>query len=293
MTRPLLRRLAAGAAAAGVLAGGLLGAAPAEAAAVTGTATAGTAIRATATAKGAVVGTLQRGQRIPTTRKASHGWVQVRFRDRTAYVAASALTTRTTRLPAAPTKLGSGTRIATARLNVRTGPSASGTLVGRIAEGSAVKLTGTVRSGYAETTYREKRRWVSVRYLAARPAPARTTSADAGAAAVAHAQAQLGKPYAYGAAGPRSFDCSGLTQSAWKAAGVSLPRTSQQQFGTGKKIAKADLRPGDLVFFYGAEPAHVAIYVGDGVIIHAPRPGKDVEYSNLAYMPFSGARRPG
>ena len=289
MTRPLLRRLAAVAATAGVLAGGLLGAAPAEAAVVTGTATAKTAIRGSAATKGAVVGTLERGQRIPTTKAASHGWVQVRFRDKTAYVASAALTTRTTKLPAAPRALGKGTRIATARLAVRDRAAGSGALVARIAEGASVKLTGTVTKGYAQTTVSGKKRWVSTRYLAAPPAK----PADAGARAVAFAKSQLGKPYQYGATGPKAYDCSGLTLSAWKAAGVSGPRTSQQQFGTGKKIAEADLRPGDLVFFYGKQPAHVAIYVGDGQVIHAPRAGKDVEYSKIAYMPFSGARRPG
>ncbi len=291
MTRPLLRRLAASAAVAGVLAGGVLGATPAQAATVTGTTTAKTVLRAKATAGGKVVATLERGQKIPTTAKASRGWVRVDFRSRTAYVASSAITTRTTRLPAAPKKLGRGTKIATARLNVRNRPSSTGSLVGRITRGAVVKATGTVRTGYAETTFGGKKRWVSVRYLATAAGAAK--KADPGAAAVAHAKAQLGKPYKFGATGPKSFDCSGLTLSAWKAAGVTLPRTSQQQFSTGKKIAKADLRPGDLVFFYGKKPAHVALYVGDGKVLHAPRAGKDVEYSKVAYMPFSGARRPG
>ena len=299
MTRPLLRRLTTGAAAAGVLAAGLLGATPAEAATVPGTATAETAIRASASTKAAVLGTLERGQRIPTTAKAKNGWVQVRFRLKTAYVASTRITTRTTRLPAAPKALDKATtKVATGRLVVRSGPAKSRAVVGRIAEGSTIKLTGRFKTGYAETVHRQQRRWVSVRYVVSaaklQPKPAvPTTAAVRGAAAVAFAKAQLGKPYKYGSSGPGSFDCSGLTLSAWKAAGVTLPRTSQQQFAIGTKVAKADLRPGDLVFFYSSKPTHVAIYVGDGVLIHAPRAGKDVEYSKLTYMPFSGARRPG
>ena len=294
MKFPILRRLTSGAAAAGVLTAGLLGAAPAEAAAITGTATAKAAIRASAGSSGAVLGTLEAGQRIPTTAKAQGGWVQVRFRSKTAYVAAAKITTRTTKLPAAPKTLDKATtKVATGRLVVRTGPTRSSTVVGRIAEGSRVKLTGRLKTGYAETTFREQRRWVSVRYVVSVAQPAvPVTAAERGAAAVAFAKAQLGKPYKYGSAGPDSFDCSGLTLGAWKAAGVTLPRTSSAQFGTGTKIAKSDLMTGDLVFFYGSAPSHVAIYVGDGVIIHAPRAGKDVEYSKLAYMPFSGARRP-
>jgi cell wall-associated NlpC family hydrolase len=115
-----------------------------------------------------------------------------------------------------------------------------------------------------------------------------------GATALAYARKQLGKPYRFGAAGPSAFDCSGLTLQAWKAAGVTLPRVSEQQIRVGKVVAKADLQPGDLVFFYDASaPSHVGLYVGNGVILHAPRPGKTVEYSKLAYMPFVGARRPG
>jgi cell wall-associated NlpC family hydrolase len=115
-----------------------------------------------------------------------------------------------------------------------------------------------------------------------------------GATALAFARKQLGKPYRFGAAGPSAFDCSGLTLQAWKAAGVTLPRVSEQQIRVGKVVAKADLQPGDLVFFYDASaPSHVGLYVGNGVILHAPRPGKAVEYSKLAYMPFVGARRPG
>lgn len=125
------------------------------------------------------------------------------------------------------------------------------------------------------------------------PAPAATGSGR-GATALAFARKELGKPYRFGAAGPEAYDCSGLTGAAWKAAGVTLPRTSQAQIRVGKPVAKSDLRAGDLVFFYSSTaPSHVALYVGNGVILHSPRPGKSVEYSKLAYMPFSGARRPG
>ena len=115
-----------------------------------------------------------------------------------------------------------------------------------------------------------------------------------GATALAYARKQLGKPYRFGGAGPDAFDCSGLTLQAWKAAGITLPRVSQAQIGVGKPVAKSDLRAGDLVFFYSSTaPSHVGLYVGNGVILHAPRTGKNVEYTKMAYMPFSGARRPG
>ena len=82
-------------------------------------------------------------------------------------------------------------------------------------------------------------------------------SSDKGQAALAWAVKQLGKPYVFGATGPSSFDCSGLTLGAWKAAGVSINRTSQAQFRNGQAVAKSDLQPGDLVFYYGGI-SHVA-----------------------------------
>ena len=113
-----------------------------------------------------------------------------------------------------------------------------------------------------------------------------------GATAMAFARKQLGKPYRFGAAGPAAYDCSGLTLSAWRAAGVSLPRISQQQYRVGRAVAKSDLQPGDLVFFYD-DLSHVSLYAGNGMILDAPRPGKTVRYIDMSYMPYVGARRPG
>ncbi|MER5641787.1 NlpC/P60 family protein [Kitasatospora sp. NPDC002227] len=105
------------------------------------------------------------------------------------------------------------------------------------------------------------------------------------------AYAQLGKPYRWGATGPDSYDCSGLTGAAWRAGGVSLPRVSQDQWNAGQHVAKADLQAGDLVFFYN-DLHHVGIYIGDGKMIHAPRTGKNVEITAIDYMPYVGAVRP-
>ena len=113
-----------------------------------------------------------------------------------------------------------------------------------------------------------------------------------GAIALAFAKSQLGKPYRYAAAGPDAYDCSGLTMASWAKAGVSLPRTSQAQIGAGQAVSKSDLQPGDLVFYYSGI-SHVALYAGNGQVLHAPHPGASVEYAPLDSMPFAGARRPG
>jgi peptidoglycan DL-endopeptidase CwlO len=118
------------------------------------------------------------------------------------------------------------------------------------------------------------------------PAP----NARAGAA-VAYAYGAIGRPYVWGATGPGSFDCSGLTQAAWRSAGVSLSRTSYTQINTGRRVTRSELAPGDLVFFYSGI-SHVGIYVGGGRMIHAPRPGGAVRVAPVDEMPFAGAARP-
>ncbi|WP_406146514.1 NlpC/P60 family protein [Streptomyces sp. NBC_01012] len=122
------------------------------------------------------------------------------------------------------------------------------------------------------------------------------TGSDSGYATKAEkvlsfARAQIGKPYVWGATGPSSYDCSGLTQAAWKAAGVDLPRTTWDQVEVGTRVATADLQPGDLVFFYD-DISHVGIYKGDGMMIHAPKPGANVREESIYYMPIYGSVRP-
>jgi cell wall-associated NlpC family hydrolase len=98
----------------------------------------------------------------------------------------------------------------------------------------------------------------------------------AAAQAVRFALAQVGKPYVFGAAGPGSYDCSGLTMAAWGSAGVSLPHSAEDQYNYGTRISFAQLAPGDLLFYY--QPiGHVTIYIGDGLMVSAPQTGEDVK----------------
>ncbi|MEV8587864.1 NlpC/P60 family protein [Streptomyces sp. NPDC051180] len=112
------------------------------------------------------------------------------------------------------------------------------------------------------------------------------------AAAISFARAQLGKPYVWGATGPSAYDCSGLTQASWRAAGVSLPRTTYTQINAGQRVSRSQLAPGDLVFFYSGI-SHVGLYIGGGQMIHAPRPGAPIRVAPIDEMPFAGATRVG
>ena len=115
--------------------------------------------------------------------------------------------------------------------------------------------------------------------------------------AAAQALKMIGAPYRYGGASPKGFDCSGLVQYSYRQAGISLPHQTEQQRHLGKRVAPADLRPGDLVFFdqQGKKNGHVAIYIGKGEIVHAPSSGKRVRRDRLDSpywrKHFSEARR--
>ena len=122
-------------------------------------------------------------------------------------------------------------------------------------------------------------------------APAVAGGSGAAQAAVRTALAQVGDPYVWGAAGPNAFDCSGLTQYAYAAAGISLPHSSSMQSRMGVPVSKADLQPGDLVFFY-SPVSHVGMYIGNGQMVHASTSGVPVKVASVDSMPgYNSARR--
>lgn len=121
-------------------------------------------------------------------------------------------------------------------------------------------------------------------------APASVTGSSVGVAALQAALTQQGKPYVWGAAGPNAYDCSGLVQWAFKQAGVVLPRVAAAQSLVGRPVSRDQLQPGDVVFFY-TPVSHVAIYLGDGKVVHASTAGQPVKISTMDGMPFHNARR--
>ena len=123
----------------------------------------------------------------------------------------------------------------------------------------------------------------------ARPAPAPNARAQV---AVDAALSQLGKPYRWGAAGPDSYDCSGLTMWAWGRAGVALPHNSGAQYAGTARVDRSDLQPGDLLFF-GTPIHHVGMYIGNGQMVEAPYTGSEVRVNSIARSDYVGAGRPG
>jgi cell wall-associated NlpC family hydrolase len=134
-------------------------------------------------------------------------------------------------------------------------------------------LTLTAQQRTAYQSYGEVSQDISQYLLHTGPVAAQT--------AVNFALAQVGKPYVFDAAGPSTYDCSGLTMAAWAAAGVKLPHYAAAQYNYGTHVAEADLQPGDLIFMY--KPIdHVTIYIGYGLMVSAPEPGDHVKIVTVA-----------
>ncbi|MFI9774645.1 NlpC/P60 family protein [Streptomyces sp. NPDC051956] len=155
-------------------------------------------------------------------------------------------------------------------------------LLASLGPGQLAELTRLEDAGMAKA----QKTFMASGALSSQRAPSR-----AGDAALAYAVKQIGKPYVWGAEGPAAFDCSGLTSQAWEHAGEDIPRTSQEQWAKLPRVPLNELRPGDLVvYFRGA--THVAMYLGDGMVVQAPRPGAKVKVSPIAANPLLGAVRP-
>ncbi|MEV4864070.1 C40 family peptidase [Streptomyces ossamyceticus] len=137
-----------------------------------------------------------------------------------------------------------------------------------------------------DTTADAQRKLVASGALSSVRPPTRT-----GAKALRYAVAQIGKPYKWGAEGPKAYDCSGLTSRAWSHAGRRIPRTSQAQWARLPRVPLTKLRPGDLVLYY-PKATHVALYLGKGLVVQAPRPGTTIKVSPIAANPLLGAVRP-
>jgi cell wall-associated NlpC family hydrolase len=138
-----------------------------------------------------------------------------------------------------------------------------------------------------EEAYQAQTTWLSSGILA----EINGKASAQGKKAVKYATAQIGKPYEWGAEGPGSYDCSGLTSQAWASAGHGIPRTSQEQWKQLTHVDIKDMRPGDLIIYFD-DASHVGMYIGDGAIVHAPRPGRTVTITGAGSMRILGVVRP-
>ena len=252
-----------------------------------------------------VITKLSKGTVVDVLESASNGWKKVKTSNgTTGWVSGSYLTTGVVEYPSTDNSTSQTSYKATVTadsLNVRKGAGTSYSVITKLSKGTVVDVLESASNGWKKIkTSNGTIGWVSGSYLAngvvEQPS---TPSTNKVQAVIDLAHKQLGKPYVWGAEGPNSFDCSGLIYYVYKnAAGITLPRTSSAQYSAGVAVSRSNLKEGDLIFSSTdgtGNITHVAIYVGDGQMIHAPRNGKNVEkvsisnsYWNKAYV---GARR--
>ena len=177
----------------------------------------------------------------------------------------------------------------TSALNVRQGAGTNYSIIGKLYKGDVVNILSSSNGWYKIELSNGSTGWVSSQYITLGTLPSDDTNNDSTNstnpnkidAVIDLAKKQIGKPYVWGATGPDSFDCSGLTSYVYKnAANISLPRTSSEQAKVGDTISKSDLMPGDLIFSSTngtGNVSHVGIYIGNNEMIHSPKPGQNVQ----------------
>jgi len=172
---------------------------------------------------------------------------------------------RTTLAAAAKTQAATVARLAAEKAKVEEAVRRTKALLGRMNATERASATGSSSTGSSGGSA---------------PLPNLPPASGGAAKAVTFAKAQIGEPYQYGAAGPNSWDCSGLTMVAWQQAGVSLPHSSRSQYSATRRISRSQLAPGDLIFYY-SPISHVSIYVGNGMRVTATHTGSTVKLQSI------------
>ena len=185
-------------------------------------------------------------------------------------------------------------------LNVRSGPGTDYDILGQLRQGAYVDIAA-VQPGWVRVIFREEYAYLSTDFVIIRsgPMPARAVAGGTAAQAVEFAKRYLGTPYRWGGTTPAGFDCSGFMWYIARNFGVTLNRVAHDQRRNGTPVARADLLPGDLVFFYPRAGAttvsHVGMYVGDGYMIHSPSTGNVIRFTSInssnRVSRYAGARR--
>ena len=253
------------------------------------TASAGLNLRKGPSTSYAVIKTLSKGTEV-TVISSSNGWSKVNVGGVSGYVSSDYLSSTKPSTGSSSsnesTSNSTSTMYTTDRLNLRKGAGTSYSVITTLDKGVAVTVHSS-SNGWSKVSVNGMSGYVSSNYLSSTKPSNSSSSTDSSTSSkvdkvLNFASQQLGKPYVWGAQGPNSFDCSGLTYYVYKnAAGITLPRTSVEQSKYGTTVSKSNLKAGDLIFFDTSGPndggvSHVGIYVGNGQMIHASSSQKKI-----------------
>ena len=249
------------------------------------TASAGLNLRKGPSTSYAVIKTLSKGTEV-TVVSSSNGWSKVNVCGVSGYVSSDYLSSTKPSTGSSSsnesTSNSTSTMYTTDRLNLRKGAGTSYSVITTLDKGVAVTVHSS-SNGWSKVSVNGMTGYVSSSYLSStKPSNSSSSTSSKVDKVLNFASQQLGKPYVWGAQGPNSFDCSGLTYYVYKnAAGITLPRTSVEQSKYGTTVSKSNLKAGDLIFFDTSGPndggvSHVGIYVGNGQMIHASSSSKKI-----------------
>lgn len=264
-------------------------------------------VRKSSSVNSSIVGKLSPGQKVNVVSKKSNGWYYInsgkikgyvdgKYIDLNSSSSTSNSTSNSTQSNKKSNKIGKIATVTASTLNVRKGPSTSYSVLSKIHSGANVKILDSNSNGWYKVELSSGLTgWCDGDYLSnfrtgtltqgSTQQSTNQSNSNKVKAVISMAKAQLGKPYVWGATGPNSFDCSGFTAYVLKhGAGVTIPRVSYMQASAGKHVSKSNLQPGDLVFFDTMNKgriSHVGLYIGNGQMIHAPKPGDVVKVQNI------------
>ena len=225
-----------------------------------------------------IVAVASPGTVVNTTGVTSGSWTQVVWNGTARWISTSYLKaggsagTTTPSTPSTPTTPAVVGQVrTTTNVNMRTAGNSSATIAGQLPANTVVDVTGQTTSTYTQILYGGKLLWIYSAYttpVTASPLVTTTTASAKVQKIIDYAKSKLGMAYVWGGAGPNSFDCSGLTMAAYATVGISLPHHAADQATMGTPVTRANLQPGDLIFWY-SPVGHVSIYIGNGQMIHA------------------------
>lgn len=247
-------------------------------------------VRSGAGTKYSVIASLSKGSKVTIT-STKGDWHKIKMSNgKTGWVSAdyikiSSSNSSSSSSSSVNNKIGT---VNTSSLNVRKGAGTNYSVIATVKSGQKVGILSSKNGWYNVLLSNGKKGWVSSKYIKVSNGDPNSvlqdnTNTNKAAKIVALVKKQLGKPYEWGAEGPNSFDCSGLTYYVYKQHGITLPRSSKAQSQKGKTISKSNLQAGDLVFFNtnGSGVSHVGIYIGNGNMIHSTKPGDVVKTTSI------------